>query len=342
MDEIKSKTNFFIILIVLGFTEGLLLFALNLGLQRLWISFIQFNNFFENLLLIQEISLFFLIFVSFGYFSIKINNFSVAEYRNKKMAVILSGIVASIVYIISTDFYIAITKLIGYQYYQKYLVPNDPFYLKFYLSILSSFEILPFLFVVTALSVLIHAIGAALHNEIVLSSKQISSEKNRDYLKKLIFPNCSLVFFCGGILILLIFPAISYVGIVTGVIEHKYGCDSCIYFDLVSVEKTGNNSVEIILRTEDPSTFWLPHEKRPVFTIFINGNDVSNATLLRKRGIAIAIDPPEGLKYQKGSRIIFSGPDLFNNGSDSDIQVNEIFSQKYSRIIFNGTVLRGA
>jgi len=338
----ELKTNFFAIPVLLGVVEGIFLFGLNLGLQTLWDPFIQFNSVFKSVQLIQEIFLFCLIFLCFGYLAIQIKgSFIMNATHEKKVHGALTGIIAGIVYVIVTDYYIATTELIGFQYYQKYLVPDDPYFLKFYFSFLSSCEVVPFLLFVVIFSIIIHAYGAMLQGYISSSLNQIPFEPHRNDIKTRILSNLPSVLFCGVIFLILISTGLSYAAIMTGAIEHKYSCELCIYRDMVSAEKTGIDSIAISLLTEDPSTSWIPLDKRPVFTVFLNGKDVSNSTVVKKQGIAMTLDPPEGLIYQKGSRFILKGPEVFNNTSYCNITVIEKFSATHSLVIFDANVLAG-
>lgn len=134
MQWFKSKTVFVLILVFLGFTEGIFLFGLNLGLRALWKPFIQYNSLFGIVQFIQEIILFCLIFLCFGYLAIRMKGSFATNVGYEKKAGAITGVIAGVVYVIVTDYYFATTKLIGYQYFQKYLVPDDPFNLKFYVS----------------------------------------------------------------------------------------------------------------------------------------------------------------------------------------------------------------
>jgi len=314
-----SKAVFFIILLFFGFVEGILLFRLNLDLQAFWAPYIKFNPFFEGVSLVQEIILFFLIFLGFGYLIFRIKGSFATNTGNEKKVSAIMGVIAGMVYVIVTDYYVATTNLIGSQYYQKYLVPNDPYSLKFYVSFLLSCEIVPFLIVVIFFSIILHVYGAELYR---YASE--TDNKNCSYLP--------IILFSGGIVFILLLTGLSSMAVTTGIIEHEYGCPGCHYWDLVSVEKTGVDSVAITLLTEDPSTAWILSDKRPVFDIFLNGINVSTAASIQNQGIALTLDPPGGLKYQKGSRLILKGPAVFQNTSFCNITVIEKFPE-YSRVI---------
>ncbi len=314
-----SKTIFFIILFFFGFVEGILLFRLNLAFQVFWAPYIQFSPFFEGVSLVQEILLFCLIFLGFGYLIVRIKGLFATNTGNEMKFSAIIGVIAGVGYVIVTDYYIATTKLIGYQYYQKYLVPDDPYSLKFYVSFLLSCEIVPFLLVVIFFSIILHVYGAELYRYAAETDN-----KNRSYLP--------IILFSGGIILILLLTGLSSAAVTTGIIEHQYGCAGCHYWDFVSVEKAGVDSVAITLLTEDPSTAWILPDKRPVFDIFLNGINVSTAASIQNQGIALTLDPPGGLEYKKGSRLVLKGPAVFQNTSFCNVTVIEKFPE-YSRVI---------
>jgi hypothetical protein len=339
MSWIEPKTSIFITYVMLGFVEGLLLFGLNQGLQLFWTPFIKFSSIFKSILLIQETLLFSLIFLGFGYLSVQMTTSEITNRHYKKTAGVITGIVAGFLYTIFTDYYKAVTELIGFQYYQQYVVPDDPFHLKFYVSFLSSYEIVPFLIIMILFSIIIHTLGAILFSKVTSESERYPVEKKQVDSRSRKQSKAFLVFFCLGIIILLIFPGMSYAGIMAGIIEHPYQCELCLQIDAVSVERSGTDSLGITLQTEDPSTDWIPLEKRPVFTIFINGRDVSNATIIQKQGLAMSITPHDGLQYKKGSHVVIEGSDFFNNNSSPEVKIIEIFSPDHTTLIYDKKIV---
>lgn len=317
-----SKTVFFIILLFSGFVEGILLFRLNLDLQAFWAPYIKFNPFFEGVSQVQEIILFCLIFLGFGYLIVRIKGSFATNTGNEKKVSAIIGVIAGMVYVFITGYYIATKTWIHIQYYQQFLSADDPLFLRLYISYLSSGEGILFLIVVIFFSIILHAYGAELYRYAAETDKKIGS-----YLP--------IILFSGGIILILLLTGLSDAAVTTGIIEHEYGPAMylCHYQDFVSVEKAGVDSVAITLLTEDPSTAWILPDKKPVFDIFLNGINVSTADSIQNQGIALTLDPPGGLKYQKGSRLVLRGPAVFQNTSFCNITVIEKFPEYSQGII---------
>lgn len=181
---------------------------------------------------------------------------------------------------------------------------------------------------VVILSIIFHTYGSRLPGIISSALNQIPAEKRRKDFKARTLSNPLFLFICGGILLILILNGLSFAAIMTGVIER--GCPGlvCRHSDIVVAEKTGVDSIMVAVGNEDPSMDWVPPHKRPVFTVVLNGNDVSNQKIVEKQGIAITVDPPQGLQYQRGARVILKGPGVFNNTPYCTVNVTEKYPSK--------------
>jgi hypothetical protein len=293
---------------ILGLSEGVLLVIIHLGLQWIWVPFIQYNDLFTSVQRLQEIILICLVCLGSGYLSLQVSQFPDRTKRDTLIISALTGGVAGLLLGIAI-------RSTGYM------------------------PILAFFIILLPLSILLIAF---LHLCIPIwniYSGDKTPAGNKDSIsntKRITHPVAMIVLVC--FLILALFPGLSYAGIVTGEIEHKYDCGLCVWFDFVSVERSGVDSVKISLLTEDPSTAWIPLDKRPGFTILINGNDVSNATAIQKQGITMTIDPPEGLKYQKGSLVVLKGNGISNVTSPVTLKIIESFPKVKTWIIYEAEI----
>jgi hypothetical protein len=130
---------------------------------------------------------------------------------------------------------------------------------------------------------------------------------------------------------------IAYSAIWVGIIRKTPDCCG-VYFDTPSIGRVSNDSLELIqphkkiseASDNRPDYYgWFPASPtHPAsrFEIFVNGNDVSNASMIQNHGLHYTIDPPEGLNDPYHSRTILRSPDIVRNRTNPILlTVDEIF-----------------
>jgi hypothetical protein len=110
-----------------------------------------------------------------------------------------------------------------------------------------------------------------------------------------------------------------------------------IRFDGVAVERVHDNEISITRTTGSGSPDW--STSRYPYHIQVNGYDVSDMEAIRSRGLADTVDPPEGLRNEKGAFVNLTGPDFTGNGSEGvHLVIVEDFDHKPSYTVFDTSV----
>jgi hypothetical protein len=110
-----------------------------------------------------------------------------------------------------------------------------------------------------------------------------------------------------------------------------------IRYDGVAVERVHDNEISITRTTDSGSADW--STSRYPYHIQVNGYDVSDMDAVRRQGLADTVNPPEGLRNEKGAYVNLTGPDFTGNGSGGvHLVIVEDFDHKPSYTVFDTTV----
>ncbi len=110
-----------------------------------------------------------------------------------------------------------------------------------------------------------------------------------------------------------------------------------IRFDGVAVERIHDNEISITRTTDAGSADW--STSRYPYHIQVNGYDVSDMNAVRRQGLADTVNPPGGLRNERGSVVNLTGPDFTQNGSGGvHLVIVEDFDRKPSYTVFDTSV----
>ena len=110
-----------------------------------------------------------------------------------------------------------------------------------------------------------------------------------------------------------------------------------IRFDGVAVERINDHEISIVRTTDAGSPDW--STSRYPYHIQVNGYDVSDMEAIHRQGLPDTVNPPEGLRNEKGSFVNLTGPDFTQNGSGGvHLVIVEDFYHKPSYTVFDTSV----
>jgi hypothetical protein len=108
-------------------------------------------------------------------------------------------------------------------------------------------------------------------------------------------------------------------------------------FDGVAVERVHDNEISIVRTTDSGSSDW--STSRYPYHIQVNGYDVSDMEAIHRQRLPDTVNPPEGLRNEKGSQVNLTGPDFTQNGSGGvHLVIVEDFDHKPSYTVFDTSV----
>jgi hypothetical protein len=121
------------------------------------------------------------------------------------------------------------------------------------------------------------------------------------------------------------------------------------YSNAIEAERLDSDTIGMSLFIRDHRTnfgqtnpFIDPAQNYNRFIILYNSRDVSNQAIIDQQKLALTIDPPEGLQYMEGARVILKGPEISNATSKGHLEIFDVnpsrgsFDMKYS--IVNMTI----
>jgi hypothetical protein len=127
----------------------------------------------------------------------------------------------------------------------------------------------------------------------------VKIKKNKVNKRAVIIAICTLL-----VLIAFIPPVVANIGVDAGWIRRQPHDG---IFANVGAEKLSDGSIKIT-DLGSPTDYWLDEDS--VFTIIVNGRNVTNIDAINKEGLSLSIAPAEGLRPQAGSSVIISGKDI--------------------------------
>jgi hypothetical protein len=150
-----------------------------------------------------------------------------------------------------------------------------------------------------------------------LSHPVINSQKKRSISKLYLFSIILLA------LIIIVPYGTAFLGMRLGMIDRYHPRSQ----DAYAVSRLDKESIKITQLTENdvtsmhPFSEWFPNVKKPGLKILVNHSsfadpanlswvNVSNMATIQAHGLNDRIDPPEGMIYSNGSRVIITGPDV--------------------------------
>lgn len=280
--------------IFIGIVQGILEYMK----QNIWNFFSAYN---ETLFGIPQLQILFFSLVysaMIGYIAAQSLGSSIRNYYEALNAGLLSGISAGVLLVL------------GAISFHLWPWASDNIWMAFI------FMIMPEIFIIS------QGLGALLQfrwkeKKANLSHPVINSQKKRSISKLYLFSIILLA------LIIIVPYGTAFLGMRLGMIDRYHPRSQ----DAYAVSRLDKESIKITQLTENdvtsmhPFSEWFPNVKKPGLKILVNHSsfadpanlswvNVSNMATIQAHGLNDRIDPPEGMIYSNGSRVIITGPDV--------------------------------
>jgi hypothetical protein len=128
--------------------------------------------------------------------------------------------------------------------------------------------------------------------------------------------------------------------------------DCCGLFpNSVSANRLGTDSIVIGIGIREgnveygmknPFVDSVPGLEKPRIIVHYNSKDLSDQLTIDRQGLSDRIDPPEGLRYISGSRVILNGSDISNVTAKGNLEIIDVNPSRGTRLmnmtLWNGTI----
>jgi hypothetical protein len=137
---------------------------------------------------------------------------------------------------------------------------------------------------------------------------------------------------CILLVFIIVVPAgITYAEMRMNLIDPTFGCCGLTPNSAIP-ERINSNTIQITYLTtseinlgkENPFVDPIPGLDRPRLFIYYNSHDLSDQVIINKQGLAVSIDPPEGLHYVRGSTVLLKGNEISNISGPGHLKVIDV------------------